>query len=266
MGNPIFLAYVDESGDEGFVFHPDGSGSSRWFVLAALVVRRSNDRELVTCLQDVRAVLGKAAKTPLHFRELKHEQRIPYIRRVGELPIRTVSVLMYKPLISETEKFQNTAHLLYRFATGLLLERVSRLCRDTRKKGEGDGFAEVIFSNRSNMSYDAVRDSIRLLLRQAEIGSQRVQIDKTVICPERIRSVEHSRLAGLQAADAIAYSLYTAVTKNRYGETEPGYLAHMKNTLYRRKKAIFGYGLKLWPGELAAIKTMAPEVTRLESL
>ena len=30
-----FIAYVDESGDEGFVFNPDGSGSSRWFVLSA---------------------------------------------------------------------------------------------------------------------------------------------------------------------------------------------------------------------------------------
>jgi hypothetical protein len=27
--NPSFMVYIDESGDEGFVFNPDGSGSSR---------------------------------------------------------------------------------------------------------------------------------------------------------------------------------------------------------------------------------------------
>jgi hypothetical protein len=32
-----FVVYIDESGDEGFVFKPDGSGSSRWFVLGAAV-------------------------------------------------------------------------------------------------------------------------------------------------------------------------------------------------------------------------------------
>jgi len=28
--NPSFMVYIDESGDEGFVFNGDGSGSSRW--------------------------------------------------------------------------------------------------------------------------------------------------------------------------------------------------------------------------------------------
>ena len=36
--NSSFVVYVDESGDEGFVFNGDGSGSSRWFVLSAAVI------------------------------------------------------------------------------------------------------------------------------------------------------------------------------------------------------------------------------------
>jgi hypothetical protein len=174
--SPSFFAYVDESGDEGFVFNADGSGSSRWFVLSAAVIRRTNDLEMVRCLKEVRTVLQKAPKTPLHFVDLKHEQRVPYIRRVGELPLRTVSVLIYKPLIREPEKFQNTKYLLYRYATRLLLERVSWLCREQRRTGEGDGFCEVIFSNRSNMSYDEIRDYLRLLLQQSEANPQEVQI------------------------------------------------------------------------------------------
>jgi hypothetical protein len=56
-----FIAYVDESGDEGFVFNPDGSGSSRWFVLSAAVIRQTNDLQMVSCLKGKRDVLQKPA-------------------------------------------------------------------------------------------------------------------------------------------------------------------------------------------------------------
>jgi hypothetical protein len=104
-------------------------------------------------MKEVRNVLQKPPKKPLHFVDLKHDQRVPYVRRVGELPIRTVNVLVYKPLIREPETFQNTKYLLYRYATRLLLERVSWLVREHRRPNEGDGFANVIFSNRSNTKY-----------------------------------------------------------------------------------------------------------------
>ena len=261
-----FIAYVDESGDEGFVFNTDGSGSSRWFVLSAAVIRQTNDLRMVSCLKEVRGLLQKPPKTPLHFVDLKHEQRVPYIRRVGELPVRTVSVLVYKPLIAEPEKFQNTKYLLYRYATRLLLERVSWLCRDQRRAGERDGFTEVIFSNRSNMSYEDIRAYLRLLLKQAEVNPQNVQIDGTAIAPDRIRSVEHSKLAGLQVADAVASSLHFALKVNRYGETETSYLPHLKKTLYRHKDVALGYGLKLWPEDFATVKAKAPEALNLEGL
>ena len=261
-----FVAYIDESGDEGFVFNADGSGSSRWFVLSAAVIRRANDLQLVSCLKATRSLLRKAPKTPLHFVDLKHEQRMPYIRRVGALPIRVVSVLVYKPLIAEPEKFQNTKYLLYRYATRLLMERVSWLCRDHHKEGEGDGSCEAIFSNRSNMSYEEIRDYLRLLLRQAADNPQRVQIDGKVIDPDRIRSVDHAKLAGLQVADAVASGLHFAIKVNRYGETEPAYLPHLKSRIYRNKGVALGYGLKLWPEDFTTIKEKAPEVMHFEGL
>ncbi|MBI2516925.1 MAG: DUF3800 domain-containing protein [Opitutae bacterium] len=259
-----FIAYVDESGDEGFVFNADGSGSSRWFVLSAVVIRQTNDLQMVSCLKEVRTVLKKDLKAPLHFVEMKHEQRVPYIRRVGELPIRTVSVLVYKPLIAEPEKFQNTKYLLYRYATRLLLERVSWLARDQRRSGEGDGFTEVIFSNRSNMSYEDIRSYLRLLRKQSEANPSQVQIDRAVIDPERISAVDHSKLAGLQVADAVASGFHFALKVNRYGETETSYLQHLRKTVYRHKAAALGYGLKLWPEDFATVKAKAPEVLHLE--
>jgi hypothetical protein len=261
-----FVVYIDESGDEGFVFKGDGSGSTRWLVLSAAVIRKLNDLQMVSCLKEVRELLNKAPKTPLHFVDLKHEQRVPYIRRVGRLPIRTVNVMIYKPLIREPEKFQNTKYLLYRYATRMLLERISWLCRDTHREGEGDGFAEIIFSNRSNMSYEEIRDYLRLLRRHHEADPQKIQIDPSVIDPERIRSVEHSKLAGLQIADAVASGIHFGVKVNRYGEAEPGYLPHLKKTFYRHKGELMGYGIKLWPEDSETIKEKAPEVENLEGL
>ena len=53
---------------------------------------------------------------------------------------------------------------------------------------------------------------------------------------------------------------------NRYGETEPGYLPHLKKTIYRHKGVVLGYGLKLWPEEHTTVKAQAPEAVNLEGL
>jgi len=138
MSKFSFKVYVDESGDEGFVFHADGSGSRRWLVLSAVVVRTKNDLKLVETLKSVRQLLGKQPKQQLHFADLKHEQRVPYVKQIANTPVRTVSVLIHKPSISDPEKFQSEKFLLYRYATRYLLERVSWFCRDQRIDGEGD--------------------------------------------------------------------------------------------------------------------------------
>lgn len=124
-----------------------------------------------------------------------------------------MNVLAYKPLITEPEKFQNTKYLLYRYATRMLLELVPWLSLNYRQVGEGDGFAEIIFSNRSNMSCDDMRNYLRLLIQQHDA--------------DPLRSVEHCKLARLQVADAIASGFHFAVKVNRYGETGTGYLPHL---------------------------------------
>jgi hypothetical protein len=50
-----FTAYIDESGDEGFVFLPGEKGSSRWLVLSAVAFRKAKDWRLCACLANKRA-------------------------------------------------------------------------------------------------------------------------------------------------------------------------------------------------------------------
>lgn len=258
MSQFSFRVYVDESGDEGFVFNADGSGSRRWLVLSAVIVRTKNDLKLVETLKAVRQLLGKQPKQQLHFADLKHEQRVPYVRKIAECPVRTISVLIHKPSIREPEKFQSEKFLLYRYATRYLLERVSWFCRDQRIDGEGDGRADLIFSNRSIMSYHDLRGYLNLLKTQSD--PMDVRIDWNVVDPVNVRAVNHDQLAGLQAADAVASSFYYAVSMNRYGEAEDKYAHLLLSTVYRHKDARLGYGLKFWPDDVEKLKSANPHL------
>jgi hypothetical protein len=114
------------------------------------------------------------------------------------------------------------------------------------------------------MSYGEIRDYLRLLQKQSVANPFQIQIEPSAIDPDRIRAVEHSKLAGLQVADAVASGLHFALKVNRYGETEPGYLPHLRKTVYRHKAAALGYGLKVWPEDFSTVKSEAPEVVNLE--
>lgn len=258
-----FTVYIDESGDEGFVFQPGEQGSSRWLVLSAVVFRKRNDLQAVRLMADLRTRLGKLPKQALHFRHLRHEQRVPVARAIGEAPfIRTVSVLIHKPSIREPERFQSEPFRLYRYACRLLLERVSWLCRDKRVPDQGDGTAEITFSNRSAMSYDDLRGYLNLLHDAAEVKD--VRVDWAVIRPTQVRAVNHDQLAGLQLADAVASGLFYALNLNPYGEAESRYLDLLAPTTYRHKGSALGYGLKFWPHDLAMLAELLPHARAFE--
>lgn len=258
MKNISFRVYIDESGDEGFVFHPDGSGSSRWLVLSAVVVRKKNDISLVRTLENVRVLLVKPPKKELHFRDLKHEQRVPYVKQIVNAQVKTISVLIHKPSLRDPEKFQSEKFLLYRYASRYLLERVSWLCRDKYTPGEGSGQADVIFSNRSIMSYKDLTDYLQMLKTKSD--PMKVRINWDVIDPQRVSAVDHSKLAGLQIADAVASSFYYAVNLNRYGEIEDKYARLLLSNCYRHKGVALGYGLKFWPEEFQKLQSANPHI------
>ena len=137
-------------------------------------------------------------------------------------------------------------------------QRVPWLCRDHRKPDAGNGQAEVIFSNRSQMSYDELRGYLRKL--RDETSDVTVNIDWSVVNPDAIRAVEHSQLAGLQVADAVASSLYAATNPNPFGDTEDKYARMLLPTCYRHKGTLLGYGLKFWPGDFEGLKKENPRL------
>lgn len=264
--NPSFRVYIDESGDEGFVFKKsDGLkqvGSSRWLILGAIVERVGSDLQCVRCMDDVRKILGRAYRQHIHFTDLRHEQRLPYLREIAKTSCKLVAVLIHKPSIEEQEKFTIGRHQLYRYASRMLLERVSWLCRDHRKAEQGDGFAEIYFSNRAQMSYEELRDYLRKLKSFSD--AQQVRIDWSVVDTDRIHPIPHERMAGLQMADALSSGLKFAIEPNAYGDFESRYAEILMPMFYRHHQVLHGYGIKIWPIKLSEFNEKLPHLSFLK--
>jgi len=253
-----FCVYIDESGDEGFTFLEDRRASSEWFVLSAIVLRKEKDHLVIQNMRDIRKLLGRDDRKPLHFVSLSHPQRVAWVQKCKELPMRTVSVLVHKKSLPEPEKYTRNPYMLYRYASRLLMERVSWLCRDYFNPKSGDGTAEITFSNRRRMSYDEIREYWTKLKNSPE--SSDVRIEWAHIDPAKIASVNHDQLAGLQIADCVASAHWQAVTLNQYSNHEPRYVKELDPLIYRFKTVSQGYGLKFWP----SLKVLRPSCPHLE--
>ncbi len=252
MGDATFVAYIDESGDEGFRF---GAGSSEWFVLSAVVIRAADDLAQVKLVDEVRDRLNQDRKPefriplrkPIHFRDLKHEPRKFYAARLGSSEVKTVTVMIHKPDLTSPEKFQAETRL-YFYAIRLLVERISWCCRDHRRKEDaGDGSVNLVLSNRAMMDYQALNAYL------CHLEANRVALDYRaapgIIRPEQFETHTHGRRMGLQVAGAVAGSYYYAVWTNPYGFTEDAYARLLLSRAYRHEGTLWGYGVKIVPRE-----------------
>jgi len=169
------------------------------------------------------------------------------VDEIAKADLRAVSVLIHKPSLREAEMFAER-YRLYFYAVRYLLERVSWYCRDHRTSSdEGDGTINLVFSNRTGMSYQELREYLDLLREQSRLAD--VRIHWGVIRAGQVTALTPGRRMGLQIADAVAGSFFRAVERNPYGFTEDRYARILKPVVYRYRGKSEGYGLKMWPRE-----------------
>jgi Protein of unknown function (DUF3800) len=253
-----FVAYIGESGDEGFVFKGTGIGSTSWLVLSAVIVPKIKDPNIVRLAEKIRVTIEKPKNFVLHFRKLNHDQRVAACDQMAASNICIISILTSKPDLPP-DYATKEKHILYRYMCRLLLERISWLCRDHPKPG--DGTAKLIFSNRAAMSYDDLRNYlVKLKGGSAELN---VKIDWGVIDPTQVSAINHDQLAGLQIADIAASGTRWSVDLNKYNNVESRYIEILRPTFYRYKGKLLGYGLKFFPN-LDKIKPSNPHVAMFD--
>jgi hypothetical protein len=104
---PTFVVYIDESGDEGFVFRdPPDKGSSDWFVLSALIAPQQDDANVRQLAAAIRTNLRLEPKHVLHFSALDHERRVRAICELGGSQFKATSVIVNKRAIRQPEIFR----------------------------------------------------------------------------------------------------------------------------------------------------------------
>lgn len=242
-----FLAYIDESGDDGLgrKFRQPGrrGGSTHWLVISATIVRQSRHKDIICWRDEILDQMPDKKNRNLHFAQLNHGQKLAAVRTLSQKPLRIVSVLAAKPPIPDgTYPDKNQ---LYFYMTRYLIERVSWLCRDYRRYApEGDGSVAITFSRRGGMSYPAFRDYLTTL-RADQTGTVRVYWPAVDI--SAVEAHDHSRLAGLQLADVGASAMAAIFEPDFYGNYEPRYGRVLKPVVYNRNRNYLSYGLKIVP-------------------
>lgn len=250
-----FTVFVDESGDEGFVFRdPPDKGSSDWFVVTAVLTVATQQDRIIGLANRIRDSIGLERKGLIHFADLSHEKRVRVLHEMQGENLRYVSVLINKRAITHPARFTAQRGRLYYYAVRLLLERVSWLCRDTAKKHSSDPAAKVIFEHRKRLKHEDLVSYIDLLRNIGEgdqwlaSSSQDIRIDWNVLDSDRMETAAKRQYAGLQLADVVASGLKVSLEANRYGNTEHRFAKMMVAQTYERSGNFTSYGLKFFPG------------------
>jgi hypothetical protein len=243
-----FIAYVDESGDDGLPGHyrtpGSGGGASHWLTIGAVVWRFSRDLDAVRWGKEILAKMPpqKRNKT-LHFANMDHSQRIMAVNGICKQSMRITTVIANKPIIPYgiyTQKNQ-----LYHYMSRYLIERLSWLCRDLRPSvPEGDGRLKIVFARRGGMSTEDFKDYLR---RLKDSDDHEIRIHWPVIDIDGIEAHDQPARMGLQLADIATSGLTWALERDFYGNCEPRYAKALKPIIYHRGSNYMSYGTKMVP-------------------
>lgn len=248
MSNPSFVAYIDETGDEGQKY---GDGSSEFFVICAIVVDIGFQRVLSDLFEQGAVALNKAAGWKIRkFQNAKNDvHRLVHVQILSEMPLHLVYVVAHKPSIRQTSFLTQHGHL-YNYLSKFLIQRISWICRDHwHPYSPGDGTVEIIFSERHSIHYGAFKSYMRLLKGNpsaytANAAWEHIDIDN-------IHAVNAKHDDGLLAVDFCCGSLGNALEpKGPFRFTDDRYIRPLRSLVFDNGTPnVFGHGFKLWPNE-----------------
>ncbi len=213
--------YIDEAGDLGV------ARGTRWFVLTAVIVNKSDEPLIRAKIRSIRATLNIPN---IHFRNVRNfDKRCYIVKELSDVNFQYVNILF------DTDQFVRakmpTERIAYNYICRFLLERVSWLLRDTGREGK------IILSSRKTdkdaelLSY--IRDRL-IPYTDNQVASVFTGFD----------SKPASTWDMLQLADVCATSMFCSHEINRYGFTTPCFVMRLLPKLYRHNEKLISYGIK----------------------
>lgn len=248
-----YYAYIDEAGDEGFgkLRSEQASGQSRWLLLGGIIVAEAADRELPRWRDEIMGLFAtKKKERDLHFRNLKHAQKVAACKNLDLRKFGIVTVCSNKITVANSPKYVSIFKekgVLYNYLTRFLLERVTTAVVTAGKRDGVDVELHVRFSRRGGTDYHAMHDYLVLMKDGREKLKPVRSIDWSVFNPDNIKVENHSKLAGLQIADVVTSAVAAGLEPNLYGDTEPKYAELLGSHFVRHKGTVLDCGLTLIP-------------------
>ncbi|MCF8878452.1 DUF3800 domain-containing protein [Hyphobacterium sp. SN044] len=249
-----FTAYIDEAGCDGFSRLATGepTGQSQWLVLGALIVDHDVDLTLPERRDQIRALFPARRKLDIHYRELKDGQKLAACQALVDIPAEYCFTLSNKATIpgSRFETVFAQKGYLYNYLVRWLLERVTSHC--STLAGNQNASLKVVFSRRSGMNYQAMRDYLLLMRDGREVIRPVRSINWEVLDIDTIAVENHSKWAGLQLADCATSAVFQAFEPDNYGNCHPRCAETLRPRLIRRNKSALNYGMTLVPSATAS--------------
>lgn len=247
-----YFVYIDEAGDEGFgkLRSSNSGGQSKWLLLGAAIISKENDRLLPKWRDEIMAMFPQKGRRDLHFKNLKHEQKVAACRHLSDKPVGACVVCSDKTTVPDLSPealavYKSKGHL-YNYLVRRLLEHVSLACAVRSERAGRNCKIHVTFSKRGGTDYGVMRDYLFLMRDGREKLPPARSIRWDVLNPEDIKVEDHANRAGLQIADLITSATYAGLERNPYGDTEPRYAALLSRR-YLRMPGIKGTGITIIP-------------------
>jgi hypothetical protein len=249
MSEPLYIAFVDESGCDGDKFE---RGSSEFLILSAVVGIGVMQPDIDMRLDALRNMSGKPDDWQIpKFEKAPAPVRWAMCQLFADLPFYSAHVVIHKPSIRDNA-LRTDKNRLYRYASKLLVERISWICDAMHTPGAPGELCEIIFSQDLSRCYSSFKDYI------ARLSAARDRINTSIkwkhISADHIRDVPFRKLSGLLLADYHASALGLALEKKKFGQYDDR-LARILNEAIRKSRThgVFSYGYKLWPKEAESL-------------
>lgn len=249
-----FIAFIDESGQEG------GKGntlSSDFFVISAVVCRTTKGQNPIT--EAFEKAAKEAGKGPgwryQKFNKAQRNAQWLYAKHLGAARIQIATIICHKASFQKDTMLTKNGDL-YFYASQLLLERISWICRDAHEREpSGNGKCAMVFSRRRTLDYErfqgyAERIKVGDCLRTSNADWAHLDL-------RAITSRPHSSgYDGLLAADYVASCYGAALELSPYGLHDDHLVRPLSRRSYRSGLGTgksWSNGLKIFPKEAEAL-------------
>ena len=224
----LWHAYVDESGDRGWVPRPPNlppgqrAGSSAIFSMTAVIVPDGSQPAILRGWSQAAQEIDRASGVVVHWQNVKNTgQRKHLATYIASIPhVHTVSVVLCKGHLPNVQTLRQPEYL-YNWTLRLLVERVSWF-----GNSHGDQ-VRLTFAEVPGLPL------AKLTVYLAKLKANQTYIDWGALrLPPRIDTPKNRRM--LQLADSASGAVFAAFEPDLWGYTEQGYLTILKPVIWRR--------------------------------